>query len=347
MSDSYLQALVTQKCRELGEGAAAYFGVSDALVRQWLNGSKTPSLAAVEKVFVMPPERPAEAGWDAKEVFIAMPVYRTSNPRTVLSLLGVWDRAKFGYMYHWGDAFVAHTRNWLADDFLRSGMPLCWWLDDDIVVPFGNAALFNQTTGMNLPPAFAGVHAPTKLRSRGKSLVGGLYVARRESGRPLFAEGSADREVADALRRSPVDECRPTEWVATGCLMHTRQVLEDIKKAFPHLAPQHAGEHWHFFSGSSDYLAKFFSELPALTDEVARQIAGGSAEAAGKALKDLKKRAEDAQRENFHHSRLQQGEDQTFCKRAKAAGHQPHVDLGVICGHADGSVVWGPHNTRG
>ena len=34
------------------------------------------------------------------------------------------------------------------------------------------------------------------------------------------------------------------------------------------------------------------------------------------------------------------GEDVTFCIRAAAAGHQPHVDLGLICGH-QGSKIYG------
>ena len=43
-------------------------------------------------------------------------------------------------------------------------------------------------------------------------------------------------------------------------------------------------------------------------------------------------------------SRLNSGEDQTFCRRAAKVGHQPFVDLGLVCGHI-GSTVFGPHNT--
>jgi hypothetical protein len=32
-------------------------------------------------------------------------------------------------------------------------------------------------------------------------------------------------------------------------------------------------------------------------------------------------------------SQLGMGEDVQFCIRAAQAGHQPHVDLGVMCGH--------------
>lgn len=39
------------------------------------------------------------------------------------------------------------------------------------------------------------------------------------------------------------------------------------------------------------------------------------------------------------------GEDVSFCLRAKKAGHQAHVDLGLISGHV-GHCVYGPHNTK-
>jgi hypothetical protein len=38
------------------------------------------------------------------------------------------------------------------------------------------------------------------------------------------------------------------------------------------------------------------------------------------------------------------GEDISFCRRALAAGHQPHVDLGCVCAHL-GDFAYGPQNT--
>lgn len=37
------------------------------------------------------------------------------------------------------------------------------------------------------------------------------------------------------------------------------------------------------------------------------------------------------------------GEDISFCRRAAAAGHQPHVDLGCVCAHL-GDIAYGPSN---
>jgi len=39
------------------------------------------------------------------------------------------------------------------------------------------------------------------------------------------------------------------------------------------------------------------------------------------------------------------GEDVQFCTRAAQAGHQPHVDLGVVCAHV-GGMAFGPRNTE-
>lgn len=39
------------------------------------------------------------------------------------------------------------------------------------------------------------------------------------------------------------------------------------------------------------------------------------------------------------------GEDLLFCRRARQAGHIPHVDMGVVCGHV-GDKIFGPFNTR-
>jgi hypothetical protein len=38
---------------------------------------------------------------------------------------------------------------------------------------------------------------------------------------------------------------------------------------------------------------------------------------------------------------LGSGEDVSFCLRAAAAGHQPHVDMGLVCGHI-GYQCFGP-----
>lgn len=344
MSDSYLQQLVINRCRELGDDKAAeFFAVSSGLVRQWVNGSKTPSLAAVEKVFQIPETAAENAAWAGKEVFIAAPFHKSTNPMTLFSLLATWDRPKFGFRHRFGDAFIIHARNQLADDFLASGLPWCWWWDDDMIMPAGNAAWFRQNTRIPMGDQFAGIHAGNRLRSRGKSLIGGLYFGRWEHGRAMYSQAMENDEEDARAHTAPFDEVKATDWVGTGCLMHTREVLLDIQKGFPHLAPQHPSETFHFFSPTSDVLVAAFKDLQAKTAAAAVAIRSNVDEAI-RIINDLISQAKSAEAEYLRSNRLNQGEDQTFCRRAAKVGHQPFVDFSVVCGHV-GSVVYGPHNT--
>lgn len=344
---SYLQLLVINRCRELGDPKAAeFFEISPELVRQWVNGSKKPSLAAVEKVFSVPEGTSLDAGWAGKEVFIAAPFHKSTNPMTLFSLLAVWDRPKFGYRHRFGDAFIVHARNQLADDFLQSGMPWCWWVDDDGVWPCGNASWYLQNSKIPMPEKFAGLHTPNQLMSRGKTLIGGLYFGRYEHGKPMFAEGMLTAAGEEKARKAPFDEVAETEWIGFGCVMHRREVLLDIRKAYPHLEPQHPKEVFHYFSASSDAIVRSFKETQEKAKLIAESVRLGHADAAEKQIRDLIEQMSSAEKEYFKESRLQQGEDQTFCRRARKAGHPAYVDFSIVVGHV-GTIVYGPHNTGG
>jgi hypothetical protein len=352
MADSYLQGLVVARCKELNDDAKAgeFFGVAPSLIRQWVSGSKTPSLASVEKVFVPQPTAFANAEWEGKNLFIACPAYKSVHPATLFTLVALWDRAKMGFRVRFNDAFIVHARNMLAMDFLASGMPECYTFDDDMVWPAGQAAWYNETTGLNLPEKFAGLHSINQLRSRNKTLVGGLYFGRNRFGRAMYHEAmqktpEGERENARA-HSAPFDECKETQWVATGGLFFKREVLLDIQKTFPHLAPQHLDEPWHFFSNTADAVMKGFADMQAMTKEVQTELFGGNAEKANALLGDLVKRMNEASEEVIKNNRLQQGEDQLFGRRALAAGHQSHVDLALVGAHI-GFNAWGPGNTNG
>lgn len=350
---SPLQRLVLDAVRDMGEEKAVeFFSVSHSLIRQWVNGSKVPSLAAVEKVYTQhtsPGVTTSTANWEGKEVFLAIPCYKSLDPRTAFSILGIWDRAKFGASLEYGDAYVIHSRNNLAHKFKASAQKEILWLDDDMIVPCGNAQWFNYTTGMNLPESFAGLHAPTRLRSHGKTLVGGLYFGRSYAGKAIYYEAmiatpEGERENAYA-HHAPKDELRPCWWTGTGCLWHTKDVLLDIDKAFPHLAPQFPNEPWHYFSNSDDVLHQRFGEIEEKMKAAELELKNGNGGTTETILRDISNQMGKMKQENLRHSMLQQGEDQTFGKRAKVAGHQSYVDLGVVCGHV-GTAVYGVHNTR-
>lgn len=347
---SYLQSLVLHKCTELGAQAAGeFFDVSPALVKQWLAGSKTPSLAAVERVFQPPEAAPKDAGWEGKEVFLCLPQYKFTNPLTLFSTLAIWDRSKFRAGMRFNDALIVHARNALADDFLSTNVPWSWWLDDDTVPPMGSASWFNQYTGHNWPEPFASFHGPTRLRTHGKSIVSGLYTGRDVEGRAVYAEALVRSPAGDAENKfaheGPHDILKPTEWAGFGCMLVHRDVFLAIKEKYPHLAPQRGDDKFHFFSNVSDALVQAVPELKSKLAAAQEEAKGGSHEKLVQLLQDAVRQIEDADSRVKRESVSHQGEDRTFCLRARNAGHQTFVDLGLVCGHV-GPNVWHIKNTR-
>ena len=155
---SFLSDLVVSKCKELGVNKAAeFFDVGAGLVRQWISGSKPVSLAAVDKVFSPTSEGFAGVSWEGKKVLLLLPWYKTTNPLTTFCLLALLDRAKMGAAMEFGDAMIAHARNKLLDTLVNSGVEHGFFLDDDMIVPCGNAGWFNRYTGLAVPENFAGM----------------------------------------------------------------------------------------------------------------------------------------------------------------------------------------------
>ncbi len=339
---SVLEAPVLRAIEKLGGlDAAQFFEVGVGRIEAWSSGREKIPLEAVEKVFTdpryNPPPKIEEANWDGKKVALLMPFYRTVQPQTVFAISNILDRAKMEVFMHWGDAFIIHTRNALATEYVLSGIPASYWLDDDMIVPFGNAAKFNRMTGFKFPDKFAGMHAINRLMSHGKSMVGGLYFTRMKNCRPLFGGAFTDFQKTTYAHAAPHDTIEAVPWVATGSLYVAREVYVDIQKTFPELAPQITGtekkDYWHFFSNSETDLTRGVNEALAVLDDAA----ASEAAKVGK----VKELLTSARARSFTESRLKQGEDVTFCRRAAAAGHQPYVDFGCVCGHI-GNKVYGP-----
>lgn len=272
------------------------------------------------------------------KVMLVAPWYKNVTAPTAFSWAQLRDRRRTTTFLNYGDAFISHTRNRSADLFLKSDCEYMLTIDDDMVVPFGNARWFKTTIGFStLNDDFAKVNALDRLMSHGKTLVGALYFGRWRSGRPVFNEAFGNPVIADQLRKSgPINELRPTRWVGTGCLLIHRSVFEDIEKKFPALARDVNGINGQWFSPSEHEVM----------DAVNRVVAhlGDGAMTAEKALRAYNELIQ-AQAQIRRSSNLGKGEDATFCIRAGQAGHQPYVDLGCLCGHL-GQCVYGPHNTH-
>lgn len=328
---SYLTELVLSKVRSFPTPAeaAAFFEVSEALVAQWEKGSKPVSLSAVEKVFD-PEKLPSflegqSRQFEGRSVAFLLPSYKASNPRTNFALMTMLDRAKHAAMLDFGDAFIIHSRNKLADRFLKSKLEWSLWVDDDMIIPFGNAVLYNQFCRTNVSDRFAGFNSVDRLLSHGKTLVGGLYFGRWEHGKAVYAEGAEDRAEGEYARRAPHNVCKPTRWVGTGCLMVHRTVYLDIEKTFPHLARNDSGDFGHWFSPNEhDLISATEKALAILNDDSASETSR---------VQEAKKFILHGRSMSRHHSGLGMGEDVTFCVRATQSGHTPHIDLGLVCGH--------------
>jgi hypothetical protein len=270
----------------------------------------------------------------AKKVMVVLPWQKQVSPITSYCVSQIMDRRRTASILNFGDAFVAHSRNSCADLFLQS--PCDWMLtiDDDLVLPFGNAHWFNSFSGFDLPEPFASLNALDRLMSHGKTVVGALYFGRHPGAKAVFCEAMSIESENDYARKAPYDLIKPVKWVGTGCLLVHRSVFEDIEKRFPRLArgPNKMGGQW--FTSTE---VSLLDQLEKAKESLEGPLTGDKAY---KALTILEAATSTAKRENA----LGCGEDVSFCLRASAAGHQPYVDMGLVCGHL-GHTVFGPKNT--
>jgi hypothetical protein len=270
-----------------------------------------------------------------KKILIARPWYQTVHPITAFCVDQLSDRRRTAASLCYGDAFVAHTRNHIIDEFLKSDLEWVLMVDSDMVIPFGNAAWFRTYTGWeNYPEPFASFNAIDRLLYHGKTLVGALYFGRHPKGFGMFAE-SRHPKMDEVVRSAPKDVLHQTKWVATGCLLAHRRVFEDIEKKYPRLARGADGTGGQWFTSSEHKLLDSMYRIreTLLSGQLDGNRAYRALEQAESALSDAR-----------NNSTLGMGEDVTLCIRAGEAGHPAFVDFGLLCGHI-GTAVYGPKNT--
>jgi hypothetical protein len=261
-----------------------------------------------------------------KKVMMALPWGKMTHPLTSFCTAQLMDRRRVTTALNFGDAFVAHSRNSIADIFLKSDSEHLLMIDDDMVVPFGHAEWYKANTGWDIPEPFASFNALDRLLSHGKTLVGALYFGRYGKGNPVYGEGPHERKYALS---GPYDKVKPTRWVGTGCILIHRSVFEDIEKLYPRLGRGADKKGGQWFSSSEHTLLS-------AVDRVRAGLSAGpmTGEKALKAYELL----EAAVNEARVSSTLGIGEDVQFCLRAKSAGHQPFVDMGLLAGHIGHAV---------
>ena len=267
---------------------------------------------------------------ESRRCLIALPWYREANPLTTVALLHLFQRDRMTTSISFGDAFIAHARNKLASKFLQTNFEWMLMLDSDMVPPCGNAAWFNDVTGLKLPEWAAGLNAVERLISAGKTVIGATYFGRSPGRPPIFAEGIQHKD--RLLKSGPVDQVNPTKWVGTGCFLVHRSALTAIEERFPLLSREkNNGTGQWFTSSEHDLHDSVARAIAALEKSNPTSMNMGAEQAAVRILKDGLLRAS-------VHSSLGMGEDVQFCVRATQSGHPPHVDLGLWAAHIGDAV---------
>lgn len=283
--------------------------------------SNSEPTVGIDLVAVPPP---ASVTFLNKKVMLALPWGKMTHPITSFCAAQLMDRRRTTTALNFGDAFVAHSRNSIADLFLSGPCEYLLTIDDDMVVPFGHAAWFKaHTRWKNYPEPFASFNALDRLLSHGKTLIGAVYKGRYEEANFVYGEGPQPKQ-REYVESGPRNEIRPTRWVGTGCMLIHRSVFEDIEKKFPRLARGADAKGGQWFS-SSEHSAMD------LIDRVRKMLSEGVMDGT-KAMKAYEM-LEGGVQEARSQSTLGMGEDVQFCVRARAAGHQPYVDFGLRVGH--------------
>lgn len=259
-----------------------------------------------------------------KKVLLALPWQKQISPVTAFCMAQLSDSRRTSAALHYGDAFIAHSRNSIADQFLSSDGEWLLTIDDDIIVPVGNPRWFQAFTGFKFAEKFLAWNALDRLMSHGKTLVGALYMGRHEGAKAVYNEASANPQEDAYAKMGPYDLIKPTRWVGTGFMLIHRTVFESIEQRFPRLArgPNKKGGNW------------FTSTEASLLDRVSRiRDAARGQKLTGEVAYKMLEGLESALSESAFENPLGSGEDVSFCLRAQASGHIPYVDMGLRVGH--------------
>lgn len=249
---------------------------------------------------------------NSKKIILGLVSYKDVSPVTAIALFSTVQKLgdRVGIEWHFGDAIIENARNHVADLFMkREGAEWLLFLDDDVVPPFGRPDVTKRLC--RLPDNYVERDCfwVDELLSANKSLVGGMYFGRSVEGRPMYAEACFQSSLTEnqIARNTNVITCKPTDWVATGCMLIHRSVFESIQSNFPELAPSR----------------KIYTTSLGTQVEYETKTWG-----------------------YFNKIDPSQGEDVSFCHRAQMVGHQPHIHLGVRCQHI-GMQAWNYMNVKG
>lgn len=243
------------------------------------------------------------------KVVVALPVGMRYVPNEfAVSLANMIARSEHEVCVIYKDrTIVQRARDWLATKFLSmQGWDYLLQLDSDMVFPDGSGDCGP------LPAPYATVNAIDRLVSRGVDVVGGYYVDRYGKGRGMASNCFNSNEQNETLRKmvakgeflsKPEKALFSVDWVATGMMLVHRRVYEKIVETDKDVFP----------------ITHTASSVKGLNFNIL--------------LRD-----DQFPLSFFSKYGADEGEDVLFCRRVRAAGFQPYLDLSVHASHQ--GIIW-------
>lgn len=256
-----LVQLVVEKARELGQTEAAkYFGVSQQAVSKWMCAKSLPQIYHAQKILDDLGGAPDElTGWEGRQLLIGHPAYSFCEPGMVLTLIAAMrnfgqDKAGFTQVEQ---TLIDEARNELGRRLIRhKTADRIIMVDHDMVLPCGQAEYMNSRFEANLPPQYAGVNFISRMMSYPKEMgiVGATYVGRHPKGKIQCSAGFESQHEDAWIRAHPEAGLKQVGWVATGCIMIHKWVLEKMSEQAPRLFPDVVTPHGvNWFSKGPGY----------------------------------------------------------------------------------------------
>ena len=188
-------------------------------------------------------------------MFVGFPCYKTTNPGTAWCLQALaldLSREFIRFDLSFGDAMVYHSRNTLADKFMKTECSTLLFIDDDMIFPVGRPDFLREIARLpsSYPSEPLAIHTLHRLKSHNVSIVGATYYERNPEGRPVNSLRGDSSYLAKA--KGFADGLLKCDWVGTGCSMVKREVFLDIQAKFPELAPTISNPVWNYFSPDMD-----------------------------------------------------------------------------------------------
>lgn len=269
---SFLTNTVISKIAEVGVSEASrFFGVSAGTISNWSKGKTSPSIEAVELALmdrgmdlgvlgVKKQERVDDSHiemWKGRKVMLLLPTYRTVNPKTHFTLFGnykAFGPDKIGIIPQEGTV-IHESRNILIHKAMQTDAETFIMGDDDMVLPCGNAPLFNGNFQAGVPQESAEMNAISRLMSHSpdKEIVGSSYYGRHEFGVMQSEYGFNKPHTNKDFRAFKYRGLLGQKWVGTGFIKIQRSAIEKMKKAiddgvFPELKPERPDLWYGYFT---------------------------------------------------------------------------------------------------